>query len=123
MKYMFNNRFCKVDNSIIFKPEEWTCTDPDQIQFCRKIDNTTFEYIQLKPRCELIDEVLNPPHSKQALEYLSGRTFVSDWYEDIIDVTAYAPDEIAEYISPYGWPEVDNQLIAEAIFETDVVMA
>lgn len=121
---MFNHRFCSIDHSIMFKPEEWSCTDPDQHQFCRKISDTKFEYIQLKPNCELIDEVLNPPHSKDALEYLSGRTFVNDWYEDIIDVSLYTEQEIKEYLAPYGLPEnmIDNQLIAECIFETDTVM-
>ena len=127
---MFNHRFCSIDHSIMFKPEEWSCTDPDQCQFCREISDTEFEYIQLKPRCELIDEALNPPRNKTALEYLSGRTFVSDWYEDIIDVDKYDDDEVAEYLSPYGYDFAnfnrykrgDNQIIAECIFETDTVM-
>lgn len=121
MDYMFNNRFCKYDGSIMFKPEEWTCTDPDQHQFCRKISDTKYEYIQLKPECELIDDALKPPCGKDALNYLSGRTWVSDWYEDIIDVTDYTEEEIKEYTDPYGMPELDNQLIAECIFESTMI--
>jgi hypothetical protein len=43
----FNNKFNK-DNTIHFDVEEWICTDADECQFCRKISDTEFEYIQLK---------------------------------------------------------------------------
>ena len=49
---MFNNKFNQ-DNTIHFDVNEWTCTDPDEWQYCRKVSATEFEYIQLKDK-ELI---------------------------------------------------------------------
>lgn len=114
----FNNRFTK-DNKIKFVPSEWTCTDPDEGQFCRKISDTEFEYIQLK-------DMTDKPHSKHLLEVLNDKTRISDWYEDEIDVKDYDEEQIESYVSPYG--EIlegsegayRNQLIAECIFETDM---
>ena len=123
---MFNNKFNK-DNTIHFDVNEWSCTDADQCQFCRKVNDTTFEYIQLKTEDlkRFVDSFqLN---NKHLLEVLNDRTHVSDWYQDEINVEDYDADEIGEYVSPYG--EIlegsegaeRNQLIAECIFETDVV--
>ena len=127
---MFNNRFTE-DNKIIFLAQEWTCTDPDEHQFCRKISDTEYEYIQLKDK-ELI-EGIDPPSmfkgSLAKLEALSEKTRPSDWWQEEIDVTDYDADEIGEYLAPYGGildnvndEASRNQLIAECIFETDVVM-
>lgn len=123
---MFNNKFNK-DNTIHFDVNEWVCTDADQCQFCRKVNDTTFEYIQLKTEDlkRFVDSFkLN---NKHLLEVLNDRTNVSDWYQDEINVEDYDADEIGEYVSPYG--EIlegsegaeRNQLIAECIFETDEV--
>lgn len=124
---MFNNKFNK-DNTIHFDVNEWSCTDADQCQFCRKVNDTTFEYIQLKTEDlkRFVDSFqLN---NKHLLEVLNDRTHVSDWYQDEINVEDYDADEIGEYVSPYG--EIlegsegaeRNQLIAECIFETDEVL-
>jgi hypothetical protein len=123
---MFNNKFNK-DNTIHFDVNEWVCTDADQCQFCRKVNDTTFEYIQLKTEDlkRFVDSFqLN---NKHLLEVLNDRTHIADWYQDEIDVNDYDADEIGEYVSPYG--EIlegsegaeRNQLIAECIFETDEV--
>jgi hypothetical protein len=123
---MFNNKFNK-DNTIHFDVSEWVCTDADQCQFCRKVNDTTFEYIQLKTEDlkRFVDSFqLN---NKHLLEVLNDRTHIADWYQDEIDVNDYDADEIGEYVSPYG--EIlegsegaeRNQLIAECIFETDEV--
>lgn len=123
---MFNNKFNK-DNTIHFDVNEWVCTDADQCQFCRKVNDTTFEYIQLKTEDlkRFVDSFkLN---NKHLLEVLNDRTNVADWYQDEINVEDYDADEIGEYVSPYG--EIlegsegaeRNQLIAECIFETDEV--
>jgi hypothetical protein len=123
---MFNNKFNK-DNTIHFDVNEWVCTDADQCQFCRKVNDTTFEYIQLKTEDlkRFVDSFqLN---NKHLLEVLNDRTHVSDWYQDEIDVNDYDADEIGEYVSPYGGilegseGAERNQLIAECIFETDEV--
>ena len=60
---------------------------------------------------------------------LNNRTFVSDWYQDEINVNDYDADQIGSYVSAYGGEEFldgskgteRNQLIAECIFETDVI--
>jgi len=124
---MFNNKFNK-DNTIHFDVEEWICTDPDENQFCRKVNDTTFEYIQLKN--DGLRKFVNSFHlnNKHLLSVLNDKTKITDWYQDEIDVTDYDSDEIGEYLSPYGGildnvtDEVDrNQLIAECIFETDLI--
>ena len=119
---MFNNRFTE-DNKIIFLAQEWTCTDPDEHQFCRKISDTEFEYIQLK-------DMTDKPHSKRLLEVLNDKTTIKDWYQDEIDIMDYDVDAIGHYVSAYGGDEYlgdsegaeRNQLIAECIFETDIIM-
>lgn len=123
----FNNKFNK-DNTIHFDVEEWVCTDVDEFQFCRKVSDTIFEYIQLKT-----DDLKAFIESfrlgnKHLLSTLNDRTNISDWYQDEIDVTDYDAEQIAEYLSPYGGildgvtDDVErNQIIAECIFETDDV--
>lgn len=118
---MFNNKF-NSDGTIHFDVNEWTNTDPDQGQFCRKVNETTFEYIQIK-------DMEGKEHSKKLLDSLNDKTTIKDWYQDEIDVNDYDADELGEYLSPYGGDEFlgdsegaeRNQLIAECIFETDII--
>jgi len=123
---MFNNKFNK-DNTIHFDANEWECTDADECQFCRKISDTEFEYIQLKTEDLKTFVQSFQLSNKHLLEVLNDKTKVCDWYQDEIDVTEYDADDIADYISPYGGildgseGAVRNQLIAECIFETDEV--
>lgn len=119
----FADRFNK-DNTINFDTSKWECTDVDQMQFCRKINDHVFEYIQLKDV-----DVFDYYKTKNALDYLNGITTADEWYQDIIDITDYSDDEIKEYLSAYGGildnvnDDVQrNQIIAECIFEQDVVM-
>ncbi len=122
---MFNNRFTK-DNKIQFIPSEWSCTDPDEMQFCRKISDHEFEYIQLKnAELKSVVEVFGC----NALGKLDGVTIIKDWYQDEIDVNDYDADQLGEYAAAYGGDEYlgnsegaeRNQLLAECIFEQDVV--
>jgi hypothetical protein len=117
---MFNNKF-NSDGTIHFDVNEWTCTDPDQGQFCRKVNETTFEYIQIK-------DMEGKEHSKKLLDTLNDKTTIKDWYQDEIDVNDYDCDEIGEYVSAYGGildnvtdEQTRNQLTAECIFETDLI--
>ena len=118
---MFNNKF-NSDGTIHFDVNEWTNTDPDEGQFCRKVNETTFEYIQFK-------DMSGKPHSKRLLEVLNDKTTIKDWYQDEIDVNDYNSDQIGSYISAYGGDEFlgdsegaeRNQLIVECIFETDLL--
>ena len=120
----FANRFNK-DNTINFVTSQWECTDIDQMQFCRKINDHVFEYIQLKDA----DGGSVYFKNKNALDYLNGITTADEWYQDIIDIADYSDDEIKEYLSAYGGilDNINdgvqrNQIIAECIFEQDVVM-
>lgn len=118
---MFNNKF-NSDGTIHFDVNEWTNTDPDEGQFCRKVNDTTFEYIQIK-------DMEGKEHSKRLLEVLNDKTTIKDWYQDEIDVNGYNSDQIGSYISAYGGDEFlgdsegaeRNQLIVECIFETDLL--
>lgn len=118
---MFNNRF-NSDGTIHFDVNEWTNTDPDEGQFCRKVNETTFEYIQIK-------DMEGKEHSKHLLETLNDKTTIKDWYQDEIDVMDYDVDAIGSYVSAYGGDEFlgdsegaeRNQLIVECIFETDLL--
>ena len=124
---MFNNKFNK-DNTIHFDVNEWVCTDADECQFCRKISDTEFEYIQLKTEDLKVFVQSFQLNNKHLLEVLNDKTKVCDWYQDEINVTEYDTDDIADYVAPYGGildgsdGAVRNQLIAECIFETDEVL-
>lgn len=124
----FNNKFNK-DRTIHFDVNEWECTDPDECQFCRKVNDTTFEYIQLKTddlRAFVKSFTLS---NKHLLSTLNDRTYITDWYQDEIDVNDYDADQIGSYVSAYGGDEFlgdsegaeRNQLVAESIFETDLI--
>ena len=72
----------------------WFCTDSDNDQYCRKINDTTFDFAELN--------------------------FAKDWVRKTIRLENYTDDEIEEFLEPYGFiEEVENQIIAECIFETE----
>ena len=120
---MFNNRFNK-DNTIHFDVNEWECTDPDEGQFCRKISDTEFEYIQIK-------DMDGKEHSKELLNSINDKTIIKDWWQDEINVNDYDADELGEYAAAYGGDDylgdsdgaLRNQLLAECIFEQDIVFS
>lgn len=125
---MFNNKINK-NGTIHFDVEEWICTDPDECQFCRKISDTEFEYIQL--RNEDLKKFVESFHlgNKHLLEVLNDRTIIADWYQDEICVDDYDADQLGEYVAPFGGDDFlnaikgcdRNQLMAECIFETDLI--
>lgn len=115
----FNNRFNR-DNTIHFVPSEWTCTDPDEGQFCRVISKTEFEYIQIK-------DMSGKEHSKKLLDTLNDKTTINDWYQDEIDINDYDADQLGREVAPYGEildgvedEQGRNQLMAECIFENNL---
>ena len=120
---MFNNKF-NSDGTIHFDVNEWSNTDADEGQFCRKISDTEFEYIQLK-------DMDGKEHSKKLLDTLNDKTTIKDWYQDEININDYDADELGEYAAAYGGDEylgdsegvVRNQLLAECIFEQDIVFS
>lgn len=115
---------------VMFNTSEWSCTDPDNFQFCRTINPHTFGYIQLTDcaAMRLQKELGQRLNNKHLLEVLNGKTILRDWHWDDIDITDYDEDEIKEYLAPYGKGYLTdikgqdrNQLIAEAIFEDYVL--
>ena len=105
------------DGTIHFELNEWTCTDPDECQFCRVIDETTFEFIQSK----------NRDKTCHSLADLNDNTTFRDWYEDTININDYDSDQLGEETKSFSGildgvtNEQDrNQLIAECIFENSL---
>ena len=127
---MFNNKFNK-DNTIHFDVNEWECTDPDEGQFCRKISETEFEYIQLKNSALMTFVDSFNLNTKHLLETLNDKTKIADWWQDEIDINDYDADKLGEYAASYGGDEylgdsegaLRNQLLAECIFEQDIVFS
>ena len=111
--------------------QKWSCTDRDQYQFCRIISEHEFQYIQLKNVEDVEKRIGKPLHTfdlESVLQVLENNTNDEDWYEDYIDTDDYQ-DDAEEYFAPYGGildgvtSERDrNQLLAECVFEQDVVM-
>ena len=126
----FNNKFNK-DNTIHFDVNEWVCTDPDNYQFCRKVSDTEFEYIQLKTRDLTAFVGAFKLGGKNLLSVLNDRTNITDWYQDEIDINDYDADELGRYAASYGGDEYlgdsegaeRNQLLAECIFEQDIIFS
>lgn len=118
-----------------------TFTDPDQLQFCLKISDTTFWYCQPNVyHNDLLPDADTP--ASRILHRYSGnpktliedtqtdpevRAFVSNrlyWLEDEIDVTGFSRKEQEELLSDYGYSWEDfssdadrNQIICENHFE------
>lgn len=120
-RYFWRKKYLEVIDGKLFFGDGWSCTDPDNHQFCHVINSHTFRYIQLKETSSFYD---GAEHSKNLLDELDGKTTIKDWYEDEIDVNDFSEDEIKEAIEPYGGildnvtSEQDrNQLIAECSFE------
>ena len=116
---MFNNKINK-NGTIHFDVKEWICTDPDECQFCRKVSDTEFEYIQLKTDDLKSFVSAFQLGNKHLLSVLNDRTTIADWYQSETDVTDYDAEQIAEYLSPYGIlynvtddEQTRNQLIVE----------
>ena len=104
---------------------DWMCTDPDNHQFCEVVDEHTFHYVQLKECSKFYEDA---EHSKNLLEDLKGRTKLSDWYEETIDVDLFSEEDVKEALEPYGGildnvsdKQDRNQIVAECLFEQDVV--
>ena len=106
----------------IINPQDWVCTDVDNMQFCRRINGTTFEYVQLKESARESIEC-----GSYDISDIIDKTMHCDWYHDTINVDDYDAEEIGEYLSDYPGlldnvtkQEDINMLIAECIFETDL---
>ena len=111
------------------KISSYECTDRDNMQFCRKINEHEFEYIQLKEtKLVSIKEITKNDNPTMALVTALQYTEQKDWYYEIIDVNDLSKEDIDELLDCYGnfgydsKDKVPNQLIAEAWFEQSTCM-
>lgn len=116
----------------------WTCTDPNNFQFRRKISDKIYEFKEF-------DMSLLNPNTTSSLEYIKdkeklglelftekywGNTTL--WFNEEIDLDDYNEDDIKEVLDTYGYEYedglvvypngdsyADDALIAECIFEQD----
>lgn len=100
-------------------PNDWECTDPNTLQFAKKVDDNTWAYAQVLP--DILKEVTEGGKVPTIAE-LDGKLYPEQWSFDEIDITDYSPMEIDEYLDPYGGQEYleqgdTTQLVCECIFE------
>ncbi len=70
-------------------------------------------------------------HSKELLNSINDKTTIKDWWQDEIDIMDYDVDALGKYAASYGGEEFlgdsegaeRNQLLAECIFEQDIVFS
>lgn len=130
-------------------PQRWDfssmiCCDPDELQFCKQINESIWEFVQIthsklydlyngspEQFCEAYDgdSVLNGIHVRNAVHYKRGVVCC------IVDLNDYEDEEIEDYICGYGYTLNDNasngrtsikklysnwqQICCECIFEQD----
>lgn len=100
---------------------QWT--DPDELQFCEKITDNCYHYIQVDRATKEGEDIYNkyggnvPQLIEDKIELNENNTF--DLFVDIDD---YDDDTIGDVISSYGIDVNSSeakQLICEGIFETE----
>lgn len=107
----------------ILKTVGWECTDPDNHQYCKKINDHCYDYKEFN-------------RNAFTLEYLTKNSLVVDnlfhndeyWIEDTIDMSKYTDKEIQNHISAYH-EDLDElksiygnywkQVVCECIFEQE----
>lgn len=110
------------------KEEGWLCTDPDQFQFCKKIDEDTFKYRQFDwmSRFSGIKEAETESDFTLAQAENEGE---DAWNEIIIDIRDYSDDKIKTHISAYydsleqikeNYGNDWKMIVAECIFEESI---
>lgn len=116
----------------------WTCTDPNNFQFRRKISEKVYEFKEF-------DLSLLNPATTSSLDFikdkekLSLELFVNKywnqeelWFNEEIDLNLYEDGEIREALDTYGYEYeeglviypngdsyTDDALIAECLFEQE----
>ena len=116
--------------------KNWSCTDTDTLQFCKKVTDNIFELkefnmMELNPNTtsnmNIVEDKQKLSHIVFAEKYWDKEEF---WVEEVIDLNDYSEEEIREYMEAYeydydgenvifptGQCYPDNALIAETIFE------
>lgn len=97
---------------------EWTCTDPDNFQYGRKVSEGVYQFKEWGG-----EKKLQVPSGKPIKECFDEP---GDWEEDTIVLANYSEDEIREHISAYYssleelkeiYGDDSEWIIAECIFE------
>lgn len=111
------------------------CTDPDQLQFCKKLSDTCFWYCTPniyndKMPNHILEKYLGYPlvllqDAKNDSEIYSFVTNFQFWLEGEIDVNDFTQEEKEELLDDYGykWDSFNsdaerNQIICENYFES-----
>lgn len=107
----------------VLKTVGWECTDPDNHQYCKKINDHCYDYKEFN-------------RNAFTLEYLTKNSLVVDnlfhndeyWIKDTIDMSKYTDKEIQNHISAYH-KDLDElkliygddwrQIVCECIFEQE----
>lgn len=99
----------------------WFCTDPDCMQYCKKINEEVFRFIQTVWLDTCGDDIRAVNAKDDSDNYAVCA--------DIIDLDLYDEDDILGSIGSYGYNSIAflqkeygdaaNQIIAECIFETE----
>lgn len=101
----------------------YTCTDPDNHQYCRKINDHCYSYKEFNRLA------FSPEYLKKNSLTIEG-LFHNDeyWIEDNIDMDGYTEEEIRKHISAY-YKDLDDiksiygdnwkQIVCECIFEQE----
>lgn len=109
-------------------PPGWICTDPDNMQFARQINETTWEYRQLKDDVELTCH-----HYLYDIERFKDVWWCEKFMWDIAIINAndYTEQEQWEHVKHFYTSEEflefrlqrDWQMVCECIFENNLELA
>ena len=100
--------------------DSWICTDPDCMQYCKKINKTEYEFIQ----AVWLDTCGDDKRAENAKDKSDNYTVCTGY----IDLNLYSEDYKEGSISSYGYTmdlvkEIygndANQIIAECLFEDE----
>ena len=116
----------------------WICTDPDNLQYCKKESHTIYSFKEFRfdllnrnttTNLNLIKEKLSLGHIEFSEKHWNTKEY---WVEKVIDLTEYEEPFIKDCLDTYGYEYeqgevidssgnayVDNALVAECIFEQE----
>ena len=98
----------------------WFCTDPDCMQYCKKISETEYEFIQ----AVWLDTCGDDPVAENAKDETDNYTVCTGY----IDLDLYSEEDKEGSIWSYGYTmdyvkeiygNASNQIIAECLFEDE----
>lgn len=102
----------------------WFCTDPDTLQFCKKINDTTYEFLQVS--WNYLDRIKEFTDIDHWWPYPGDYGVTSYVDYKVINLEDYTNEAIADEIACFGYnlnsikeiyPIEWEQIIAECIFE------